>query len=128
MQALVEIIAGLVAVIAAAALSLFGLEMNPPQKSQPEIHRVRDCGDGLKGLEEFESDRPDLVVLDFVMPAMSGAEVASRMLGEAPDQKILFVSGYSETDAIKSIAPQSPLLPKPFRSDALCRAVRNALS
>jgi PAS domain S-box-containing protein len=93
-----------------------------------EGFRVRDCGDGLKGLEEFESDRPDLVVLDFVMPAMSGAEVASRMLGEAPDQKILFVSGYSETDAIKSIAPQSPLLPKPFRSDALCRAVRNALS
>jgi len=93
-----------------------------------EGFRVRDCGDGRAGLEEFASDRPDLVVLDFVMPAMSGAEVASRMLGEAPDQKILFVSGYSETDAIKSVAPGSPLLAKPFRSDALCRAVRNALS
>jgi PAS domain S-box-containing protein len=93
-----------------------------------EGFRVRDCGDGRKGLEEFASDRPDLVVLDFVMPAMSGAEVASRMLGEAPEQKILFVSGYSETDAIKAIAPNSPLLSKPFRSDALCRAVRNALS
>jgi CheY-like chemotaxis protein len=93
-----------------------------------EGFRVRDCGDGRKGLEEFASDRPDLVVLDFVMPAMSGAEVASRMLGEAPEQKILFVSGYSETDAIKAIAPKSPLLSKPFRSEALCRAVRNALS
>ncbi len=93
-----------------------------------EGFQVRDCGDGRKGLEEFASDRPDLVVLDFVMPAMSGAEVASRMLAEAPDQKILFVSGYSETEAIKSVAPGSPLLPKPFRSDALCRAVRNALS
>jgi PAS domain S-box-containing protein len=93
-----------------------------------EGFQVRDCGDGRKGLEEFASDRPDLVVLDFVMPAMSGAEVASRMLAEAPDQKILFVSGYSETEAIKSVAPGSPLLSKPFRSDALCRAVRNALS
>ncbi|MGN6155173.1 MAG: PAS domain-containing protein [Sphingomicrobium sp.] len=93
-----------------------------------EGFRVRDCADGKKGLEEFASERPDLVVLDFVMPTMSGADVASRMLGEVPDQKILFVSGYSETDAIKAIAPNSPLLPKPFRSDALCRAVRNALS
>jgi PAS domain S-box-containing protein len=92
-----------------------------------EGFKVRDCADGRKGLEEFASDRPDLVVLDFVMPSMSGAEVASRMLEEAPDQKILFVSGYSETDAIKAIAPGSPLLAKPFRSDALCRAVRSAL-
>jgi PAS domain S-box-containing protein len=93
-----------------------------------EGFRVRDCADGRTALEEFALDRPDLVVLDFVMPAMSGAEVASRMLGEVPDQKILFVSGYSETEAIKAIAPNSPLLPKPFRSDALCRAVREALA
>jgi CheY-like chemotaxis protein len=90
--------------------------------------RVRDCADGKSGLKEFESERPDLVVLDFVMPAMSGAEVASRMLEAVPDQKILFVSGYSETEAIKAIAPNSPLLGKPFRSDALARAVRSALS
>ncbi len=93
-----------------------------------EGFRVRDCADGKEGLEEFASDRPDLVVLDFVMPSMSGAEVANRMLEDAPDQKILFVSGYSETEAIKAIAPNSPLLGKPFRSEALCRAVRKALS
>jgi CheY-like chemotaxis protein len=93
-----------------------------------EGFRVRDCPDGRQGLKAFENERPDLVVLDFVMPSMSGAEVASRMLKDAPDQKILFVSGYSETDAIKSIAPNLPLLSKPFRSDALCRAIRNALS
>jgi PAS domain S-box-containing protein len=92
-----------------------------------EGFRVRDCADGSRALAEFATSRPDLVILDFVMPAMSGAEVASRMLGEVPDQKILFVSGYSETEAIKSIAPNSPLLAKPFRSDALCRAVRKAL-
>ncbi|MGI8705304.1 MAG: PAS domain-containing protein [Sphingomicrobium sp.] len=93
-----------------------------------EGYQVRDCPDGKCGLEAFADERPDLVVLDFVMPAMSGAEVASRILEQAPDQKILFVSGYSETDAIKRISPNSPLLAKPFRSDALCRAVRSALS
>jgi DNA-binding response OmpR family regulator len=91
-------------------------------------YKVRGCGDGKSGLKAFEDERPDLVVLDFIMPSMSGAEVAKAMLSQAPEQRILFVSGYSETDAIKQVAPDSPLLPKPFRSEALCKAVRSALS
>ena len=93
-----------------------------------EGFEVRQCGDGKRGLKEYASARPDLVVLDFVMPEMSGADVASQILGDVPKQKILFVSGYSETEAIKAIAPDSPLLSKPFRSDALCKAVRSALA
>ena len=46
MQALIEFIAGFVAILAAAALSQFGLDLGPPQKAEREIHRVRDCGDG----------------------------------------------------------------------------------
>ena len=44
MQALIELIAGFVALLAAAALSQFGLDLNTQRESQPEIHRVRDCG------------------------------------------------------------------------------------
>ena len=46
MQALIEFIAGFVAILAAAALSQFGLDLDPPQKSEREIHRVRDCDNG----------------------------------------------------------------------------------
>ena len=45
MQALIEFIAGFVAMLAAAALSQFGVEMDSRQTPQREIHRVRDCGD-----------------------------------------------------------------------------------
>lgn len=45
MQALIEMIIGFVAVLAAAALSLFGLQLDAPEKPQREIHRVHDCGD-----------------------------------------------------------------------------------
>ena len=57
-----------------------------------------------------------------------GAEVASQILADSPDQPILFVSGYSETDAVKRTAPDAPLLSKPFRAEALERAVRTALA
>ena len=61
------------------------------------------------------------------MPEVSGAEVAERILADCPEQKILFVSGYSETDAIRKIASDAPLLSKPFRAEALTRAVQKAL-
>ena len=91
-------------------------------------YRVREASDGRQGLDELARETPDLVVLDFIMPGLSGAEVASQILAERPDQPILFVSGYSETDAVKRVAPQAPLLAKPFRADALDKAVRGALT
>jgi CheY-like chemotaxis protein len=91
-------------------------------------YRVREAGDGEEGLAEIERDRPDLVIVDFIMPGMSGAEVASTIRARIPDQAILFVSGYSETEAVKSTAPDAPLLTKPFRADALAKAVRNAIA
>jgi CheY-like chemotaxis protein len=62
------------------------------------------------------------------MPGLSGAEVARQIRAKRPDQPILFVSGYSETDAVKRTAPDAPLLAKPFRADALQKAVRGALT
>jgi PAS domain S-box-containing protein len=91
-------------------------------------YRVRQAVDGQSGLEAFADERPDLIVLDFIMPGLSGAEVASRVLADRPDQQILFVSGYSETDAVKSVAPNAPLLSKPFRAETLGRAVDLILS
>lgn len=44
MQALIEMLAGLIALLAAAALSQFGVDMKAPQKSDREIQRVQDCG------------------------------------------------------------------------------------
>ncbi len=90
-------------------------------------HRVSEATDGASGLILFDEMRPDLVVIDFIMPGLSGAEVARRILKEVPEQRLLFVSGYSETAAISRAAPDAPLLTKPFRADALDAAVRDAL-
>jgi DNA-binding response OmpR family regulator len=91
-------------------------------------YRVREASDGRKGLQAVAEEKPDLVILDFIMPGLSGAEVANRILAEQPGQAILFVSGYSETEAVRSVAPDAPLLTKPFRAEALDTAVRKALA
>ncbi|WP_309602429.1 PAS domain-containing protein [Sphingomonas sp.] len=90
-------------------------------------YRVRAAADGVEGLEMFGKQRPDLVVLDYAMPGLSGGEVAAQILNAVPGQPILFVSGYSESEAISSAAPLAQMLAKPFRPDALDAAVREAL-
>jgi PAS domain S-box-containing protein len=91
-------------------------------------YQVTQASDGRDGLAQLERGKPDLVILDFIMPGLSGAEVADRILADVPDQPILFVSGYSETEAVKRTAPEAMLLTKPFRADALHKAVRGALA
>ncbi len=90
--------------------------------------QVLEASDGHQGLAILANKRVDLVVLDFIMPGMSGAEVARAIRHRLPDQRILFVSGYSETDAVKSIAPDATVLAKPFRAAALQQAVRATLA
>ncbi|HZU52019.1 MAG TPA: PAS domain S-box protein [Sphingomicrobium sp.] len=91
-------------------------------------YRVREASDGTQGLAALDRETPDLVILDFIMPGLSGAEVARRIRINRPEQPILFVSGYSETEAVKRTAPDAPLLAKPFRADALQKAVRGAIA
>jgi nitrogen-specific signal transduction histidine kinase/CheY-like chemotaxis protein len=91
-------------------------------------YRVQEASNGREGLAVLEQGAPDLVVLDFIMPGLSGADVARQIRSRRPEQPILFVSGYSETEAVKRTAPDAPLLTKPFRADALQKAVRGALT
>jgi CheY-like chemotaxis protein len=91
-------------------------------------HEVIEAADGVEGIEKFAASRPDLVIIDYIMPGLSGAEVAAHIVATRPDQPILFVSGYNETDAIRRVAPDACILAKPFRAAALEEAVRAALA
>ena len=95
---------------------------------QESGHLVIEAASGQDGIARFVEAEPDLVILDFLMPGMSGAEVASHILAARPGQRILFVSGYSETDAIRKVAPDADILAKPFRAAVLDEAVREALA
>ena len=90
-------------------------------------YAVRTAVDGKAGLAAFSKARPDVVILDYAMPGLSGGEVAARILKLVPGQPILFVSGYSESEKISRAAPHARMLAKPFKPDALDAAVRDAL-
>lgn len=56
-------------------------------------YEVIEAGDGRQGLEEFERQKPDLVLCDLRMPEMDGLEVLVTITKLSPDTPIIVVSG-----------------------------------
>jgi signal transduction histidine kinase len=90
-------------------------------------YSVKEAGDGRTALDILEDCRPDLLVLDFAMPGTNGAEVAAAARQRNEDLRILFVSGYADTDALEQAVGRTALLHKPFRPAEFAAAVRTAL-
>ena len=51
-------------------------------------HRVLSTGDGVRALETIRTERPDLAVLDVMMPGLSGVDVAREVRAD-PDLRQL---------------------------------------
>ena len=84
--------------------------------------------DGATALQELDRVRPDVIILDFAMPGMNGAEVARKARAVRPDLPIIFASGYAETAAIRAvIGKNSRLLRKPFNVHELQSALHDLL-
>ena len=63
---------------------------------------VRTASDGLKALAEVEARKPDLILLDLMMPGMDGIDVLAR-LKENPataDIRVVILSALNSTDDI----------------------------
>jgi len=87
---------------------------------------VEGGGAALKALGQTS---PDVMILDFAMPEMNGAEVAKRITQLRPDLPIIFASGYSETAAIRSVTGDgSRVLHKPFKVHELQAALGELLA
>ena len=91
-------------------------------------YEVTEASDGPRGLEALRSGKPDVLVVDFAMPGMNGAEVARQARELWPGLPVVLASGYSDTDAIeRAIGKNAQLLRKPFAIDELLRAVGEAV-
>lgn len=55
-----------------------------------------EAADGLEALERSRELRPDLVVLDYAMPVLNGAEVAVQLKSDRPDLPIILFTMYGE--------------------------------
>jgi len=91
-----------------------------------------DAGSAPEGLSiaQARGGKIDLAILDMVIPGMSGLDLASDLIREFPNIRILYMSGYVDSIAMDVIARRSPeaVLLKPFNEATLIQRVNQLLA
>jgi signal transduction histidine kinase len=93
-----------------------------------EGHRVIEAENGPQALLELERSTPALMLLDFAMPGMNGAQLAANALDRNPELKLLFLTGYADSAAIdQAVEGRAQVLRKPVSAAALANAIDKLL-
>jgi two-component system, cell cycle sensor histidine kinase and response regulator CckA len=94
-------------------------------------YTVRSASNGDEALLiARESGEPiHLLLTDVILPGMSGASLAGRLVAERPELAVLFMSGYNDDHLVREgvLASTAQLLEKPFSMEQLLRRVRGSL-
>jgi CheY-like chemotaxis protein len=96
-----------------------------------EGYRVVTAKDGFQALELYRKLREhlSLVILDFTMPVMDGADVFNELLAINPRVPVVLSSGFAEQDAIRAMLARGlrGFIPKPYTQKKLLEQVRSVL-
>jgi PAS domain S-box-containing protein len=94
-----------------------------------EVTEAACCTDAQRLLTARNGQKIDLLLIDMVLPHMSGRDFADWLRKVSPETKVVFISGYLE----ESINPRDRIgagtffLSKPFDPEQLAQAIRRAL-
>ncbi|MCD6303398.1 MAG: response regulator [Planctomycetes bacterium] len=99
---------------------------------QDRGYSVREAQDGRVALEECLARRPDVMILDLIMPKKDGIETMQEARRVHPDLKIIAISGGGVGNPHAYLRLASKLgadciLAKPFSIEEVVKAVEDAL-
>lgn len=97
---------------------------------EEEGYEIVTSSNGQEALKIIETEPPDLVLLDVMMPVMDGYEVTRRMraMKDLPFIPILLITAYDRANAVKGLdLGADEFIRKPIEADELLARVRSLL-
>ena len=91
--------------------------------------RTRQALSGRIGLKLVAEEVPDLILLDLMMPGMTGPRFLQELRETHPTLPVAIVTGYPDSELLKDAMAHGPVLlvPKPVDSELLERTVRTVV-
>ena len=95
---------------------------------EQERYRVVPVADGMEALRQFETSRPDLVILDLYLPSLSGFRLAELFKRSDPQIPILVLTAldFAEAEHLASLGIEG-FMTKPFDPERLLRTVHGLI-
>lgn len=98
-------------------------------QSEPDFRVVGEAGDGQLAVRQVERQKPDILLLEVMLPGLNGFSVASRVGKRSPKTHVIFFTMYSDeafvTEAFKNHALGYVL--KRSQPQSLVQAIREAM-
>ncbi len=96
-----------------------------------EGYRVITARDGFQAIDIYRKlkDQVSLVILDFTMPVMDGADVFAELLVINPKVPVVLSSGFAEQERLRSMLSRGlrGFIPKPYTHQKLLTQIRSVL-
>ena len=94
-----------------------------------ERYRFLEAHNGDEALELALQARPDLIILDLMMPGRSGLEVLDHLRAKLPNgqTRVIVMSAWGHADEAALNAGADRFVPKPFDADELTAIVEDVL-
>jgi CheY-like chemotaxis protein len=90
-------------------------------------HQVAQAADGEGALRELRRAAPDLMITDYLMPGITGAELVRHARKDFPLLPMIIATGYADMKAIEQVISDDMVLRKPFQLAELAASVERAL-
>ncbi len=93
---------------------------------QADVEVVAESSNGREGVEQALELRPDIIIMDIVMPEMNGIEATMAILETWPEAKILILTSYLDNEKIYPVldAGAKGYMLKTSSADEILHAVR----
>lgn len=99
-------------------------------RAYDDLELVAEAKNGVEAVKLCREKKPDVILMDLMMPEMDGIAATRAILADSPEMKIIAMTSFEEEQLVQGVLAAGAIsyLIKNVTSDELAKAIRDAVS